>query len=198
MAHIDYFFFTLSPFTYLAGNQLEVIAQKHGATITYKPMALMKVFEATGGTPPAQRHESRKVYRMQELNRVAKMNGMPINPTPAFFPTNAAPSSYALIAAQDAGGGDVGGLLRSFLKAVWVEEKDLAQDAVVRAALEENGFDPVLADSGMMKGAEVFEKNTEEAIQRHVFGSPSYLVGDEIFWGQDRLSYLDAYLAEIA
>ncbi|MEO1564189.1 MAG: 2-hydroxychromene-2-carboxylate isomerase, partial [Pseudomonadota bacterium] len=179
-------------------NQLEVIAQKHGATITYKPIALMKVFEATGGTPPAQRHESRKVYRMQELNRVAKMNGMPINSTPAFFPTNAAPSSYALIAAQDVGGGDVGGLLRSFLKAVWVEEKDLAQDAVVRAALEGNGFDPALADSGMMKGAEVFEKNTEEAIQRNVFGSPSYVIGEEIFWGQDRLNYLDSYLAEIA
>ena len=49
MAHIDYFFFTLSPFTYLAGDGLEKIAEKHGATITYKPMALMKVFEATGG-----------------------------------------------------------------------------------------------------------------------------------------------------
>ncbi|MEM0978309.1 MAG: 2-hydroxychromene-2-carboxylate isomerase [Pseudomonadota bacterium] len=194
MAHIDYFFFTLSPFTYLAGDGLEKIAEKHGASVTYKPIALMKVFEATGGTPPAQRHESRKTYRMQELVRIAKMNRMEINPTPAFFPTNPAPSSYALIAAQEAGGGDIGGLLQSYLKAVWVEEKDVAEDAVVKAALEANGFDPSLADTGLMKGAEVFEKNTEEAIQRHVFGSPSYLVGDEIFWGQDRLSYLDAYL----
>ena len=194
MAHIDYFFFTLSPFTYLAGDGLEKIAEKHGASVTYKPIALMKVFEATGGTPPAQRHESRKTYRMQELVRIAKMNGMEINPTPAFFPTNPAPSSYALIAAQEAGGGDVGGLLQSYLKAVWVEEKDVADDAVVKAALEANGFDPSLADTGLMTGAEIFEKNTEEAIQRHVFGSPSYVVGDEIFWGQDRLSYLDAYL----
>ena len=197
MAHIDYFFFTLSPFTYLAGDGVEKIAAKHGATITYKPMALMKVFEATGGTPPAQRHVSRQVYRMQELSRVAKMNGMPINPQPAHFPTNPAPSSYALIAAQGTGGGDVGAYLRDILKAVWAEEKDVAQDDVVKAALEANGFDGGLVDSGMMTGAEIFEKNTEEAIQRNVFGSPSYVVGDEIFWGQDRLSYLDAYLSEM-
>ena len=197
MAHIDYFFFTLSPFTYLAGDGLEKIAEKHGATITYKPMALMKVFEATGGTPPAQRHVSRQVYRLQELSRVAKMNNMAINPQPEYFPTNPAPSSYALIAAQEAGGGNVGGYLRDILKAVWAEEKDVSQDDVVMAALEANGFDGSLANTGMMKGAEVFEKNTEEAIQRNVFGSPSYLVGDQIFWGQDRLSYLDAYLSEL-
>ncbi|MEO0341845.1 MAG: 2-hydroxychromene-2-carboxylate isomerase [Pseudomonadota bacterium] len=197
MAHIDYFFFTLSPFTYLAGDGLEKIAEKRGATITYKPMALMKLFEATGGTPPAQRHVSRQVYRLQELSRVAKMNEMPINPQPAHFPTNPAPSSYALIAAQDSGGGDVGQYLRDILKAVWAEDKDVAEDDVVKAALLANGFDPALADSGLMKGAEVFEKNTEEAIQRNVFGSPSYVVGEQVFWGQDRLSYLDAYLAEL-
>ena len=134
---------------------------------------------------------------MQELSRVAKMNGMPIHPQPAHFPTNPAPSSYALIAAQEAGGGDVGAYLRDILNAVWAEEKDVSKDDVVKAALEANGFDGSLVDSGMMIGAETFEKNTEEAIQRNVFGSPSYVVGEEIFWGQDRLSYLDAYLAEL-
>ena len=88
--------------------------------------------------------------------------------------------------------------MRDILRAVWAEEKDVADDAVVKAALEANGFDPSLADSGLMKGAEVFEKNTEEAIQRGVFGSPSYVIGEEIFWGQDRLIYLDAFLAELA
>lgn len=197
MAHIDYFTITLSPFAYLAGQGLEEVAKKHGATITYKPFNLMQVFEQTGGTPPAKRHPARQAYRMQELARIAKRNGLPINLKPAHFPSNPAPSCYALIAAQNAGGGDLGGLCHGFLRACWAEEKDLAEDDVVRACLEAHGFDPKLADSGLLSGAQAFEKNTEEAMQRNVFGAPSYVVGDQVFWGQDRLSYLDDYLSEI-
>lgn len=197
MAHIDYYTITLSPFAYLAADGLEQIAAKHGATITYKPVNLMQVFAQTGGVVPAERHPARQAYRMQELTRIAKRQGLPINLKPAFFPTNPAPSCYALIAAQNAGGGDVGGLCRSFLTACWAKEKDLADDTVVRACLAANGFDPSLADSGLLSGAETFERNTEEAIQKGVFGAPTYLVNDQMFWGQDRLSYLDDYLAEI-
>lgn len=196
MAHIDYYMITLSPFCYLAGTELEEIAAKHGATVTYKPVNLFQVFAATGGVAPADRHPARLAYRTQELTRIAKGRGLPINLKPAFFPSNPAPSCYALIAAQNAGGGDLGGLAHAFMRACWAEEKDVAEDAVVRACLEENGFDPALADSGLLSGAETFEKNTEEAIQKGVFGAPMYVVGDEMFWGQDRLSYLDAYLGE--
>lgn len=195
MAQIDYFLFTLSPFTYLADDGLERIAARHGAEISYKPFALMQVFEQTGGTPPAQRHPSRQAYRLQELARIAARQDMPINLKPAHWPTNAAPSCFAIIAAQAAGGGDVGRLCRAILRACWAEEKDIAQDTVIRAALEEAGFDPELADSGMLSGATQFEKNTEEAVARGVFGAPSYLVDDKVFWGQDRLDYLDDYLS---
>ncbi len=196
MAYIDYFMITLSPFAYLAGDGLEKIAQKHGATVTYKPCNLMQVFALTGGVAPADRHPARQAYRLQELQRIAKHVGLPINLKPAFFPSNPAPSCYALIAAQEAGGGDVGGLARSFLRACWAKDKDVAEDSVVRACLEENGFDAGLADSGLLNGAETFAANTEEAVQRNVFGAPSYLVNDQVFWGQDRLSYLDRYLSE--
>ncbi len=196
MAHIDYYMITLSPFCYLAGTELEEIAKKHDATITYKPCNLFQVFSATGGVAPADRHPARQAYRFQELARVAKRKGLPIALKPAFFPTNPAPSCYALIAAQNAGGGDLGGLAHAFMRACWAEGRDVGDDAVVRALLEENGFDPELANSGMLSGAETFEKNTEEAIQKGVFGAPMYVVGDEMFWGQDRLSYLDDYLSE--
>ena len=82
------------------------------------------------------------------------------------------------------------------MRACWAEDKDVGDDAVVRACLEENGFDTALADSGLLSGAETFAKNTEEAIQKDVFGAPMYVVNDQLFWGQDRLSYLDDYLAE--
>jgi 2-hydroxychromene-2-carboxylate isomerase len=93
MAHIDYFFATISPFTYLAGTGLEEIAQKHGATIAYKPMDLMTVFSRTGGVPPKDRHISRIELRAQELPRQAKKRKLPLNLQPAFFPVNMAPSS---------------------------------------------------------------------------------------------------------
>jgi 2-hydroxychromene-2-carboxylate isomerase len=195
MADIDYFLFTLSPFTYLAGDGLEKIAAKHGLSIDYKPFGLLKVFEATGTLPPAKRHQSRQVHRLQELERIGKMNDMPINLKPAHWPTNPIPSMSAIIAAQAAGGGDLGGLVQSILKACWAEDKDIAQDDVIKEALGANGFDAGLADSGMLSGSETIERNTNEALERGVFGAPTYLVDDQVFWGQDRLSYLDAYLS---
>ncbi len=198
MAHIDYFLSTLSPFTYLAGDRLEEIAQTHGVEVHYRPFDVVANFARTGGIHPSERHESRVNYRLQDLKRLSKRSGMKLNLKPAHWPTNSAPSSYAIIAAQNAGGGDVGALVRALLSACWVEEKDIAEDAVIRDCLSRAGFDAGLADSGLVVGAETFGANNEAAATRGVFGAPTYMVGDEVFWGQDRLSYLDDYLTEIA
>lgn len=196
MAHIDYFFSTLSPYAYLAGTRMEDVAARHGATITYKPLDVVALFGRTGGTPPKERHPSRQQLRAQELTRQSKKLGMPLNLQPAFWPTNGAPSSYAIIAAQNAGGGDLGKLVHGFLRAVWAEDRDIAQDDVVRATLEGAGFDPALADSGLLSGAETYAANLEEAASRGVFGAPFYITDmDQRFWGQDRIEDLDLHLA---
>ena len=196
MAHIDYYFATLSPYTYLAGKRFEAVAEKHGATVTYKPLDVIALFGRTGGTPPKDRHPNRIEYRAQELVRQARKHGLPFNIKPAHWPTNAAPSSYAIIAAQNAGGGDLGALVHAVLRAVWSEDKDIAQDEVVRACLTEAGFDPALADSGLLSGAETYAANLEEAVNVGVFGAPFYIVdGDQRFWGQDKIEDLDAHLA---
>lgn len=196
MPHIDYFFATISPFSYLAGLKLEEIAEKHGATITYKPLDIMALFARTGGTPPKDRHPNRIGYRAQDLPRQARKAGMDLNFQPAHWPTNPAPSSYALIAAQTAGGGDLGKLTHSFMRACWAEEKDIAEDSVVRECLEASGFDPALADSGLLAGAETYAANLEEAVSRGAFGAPFYITDSgEMFWGQDRLEELDMHLS---
>jgi len=196
MAHIDYYFATISPFTYLAGRRLEEIAERHDATVTYKPLDIVGLFQRTGGVAPGDRHPSRAAYRMIEIARQAAENDMPVNPKPMFFPANPAPSSYAVIAAQNAGGGDLGGLAHSILRACWAEEKDVASDDVIRTCLEEAGFDPGLADSGLLTGAETYAANLEEAVERGVFGAPFYVTDDGAkFWGQDRLAALDRHLA---
>lgn len=200
MAHIDFFFSTVSPFTYLAGARLEEIAARHGVTVAYKPVDVLALFVRTGGQALAERHESRREYRLQELRRHSAKLGMPINLQPAFFPANSAPSSYAIIAAQAAAqkgsGGDLGALVHGFTRACWAEERDISDDAVVRDVLSHAGFDPMLADSGLLLGAETYMKNLEEAVSRGAFGAPFYICDDgERFWGQDRLADLDLHLA---
>lgn len=197
MTQIDYYFSTLSPFTYLAGDRLERIARDHGATVDYRPFDIGKIFRETGTLPLPERHESRKLYRLQELERIARKNNLPINTHPAHWPTNPVPSATAIISAQDHGGGDVGGLVQSFLRACWAEEKDIASDHVVKECLESNGFDGGLADRGMLSAVEMYEKNNNDALGRNVFGAPTYILGHHVFWGQDRLEYLEAELATV-
>ncbi len=197
MPHIDYFFATISPFTYLAGTRFEEVAAKHGATVTYKPLDIGALFGRTGGTPPKDRHPNRQAYRLQELARGGKKAGLPINLKPAHWPTNGAPAAYAIIAAQAAGGGDLGRLVHAIVRSVWADEKNIAEDGVIRACLEEAGFDPALADKGLLSGAETYAANLEEAVNRGVFGAPFYIVADtdQRFWGQDRIDDLDAHLS---
>ncbi len=196
MARIDYFFATLSPYVYIAGTRLEEIAAKHGAEISYKPMDVMALFPRSGGQLPKDRHPSRLEYRKQEMRRQAKKAGLPLVMRPANWPTNAAPSSYAIINAQRAGGGDMGRLVHAITRSCWAEEQDIAQEDVIRAALEEAGFDPDLAESNLMLAADEYAQNLEEAVRRGVFGSPFYITDtDERFWGQDRLSDLELHLS---
>ncbi|MEM6374825.1 MAG: 2-hydroxychromene-2-carboxylate isomerase [Pseudomonadota bacterium] len=195
MPHIDYYFSTISPYTYLAGDRLEKVAEKHGATVTYKPLDILALFGRTGGTPPKDRHPSRQAWRLQELTRQAAKLDMPFNLKPAHWPTNQAPSAYAVIAAQATGGGDLRAFIRAILRSVWADEQDVADDKVVRACLSEAGFDPALSDSGMLTGAEVYERNLEDAVAANVFGAPTFVTDSgQNFWGQDRIEDLDLHL----
>ena len=119
MPKIDYFFTPLSPYTYLAGDALENIAEKASASIHYRPLDVISLFGRTGGVALPDRHPSRLDYRAQDLTRRAAMLDMPFNLKPGHVPTNPAPASYAIIAAQNAGAGDLGGLVQGILWAAW-------------------------------------------------------------------------------
>jgi 2-hydroxychromene-2-carboxylate isomerase len=194
MHHIDCFFVTLSPYVYLSGLRLQQIAAKHGATVSYRPLDAQALFSRTGGQALADRHESRKAYRLQDLRRQAAKLALPLTLQPAYFPTNPAPSAYAIIAAAQTGA-DVAGLIHAFGRACWAEQRNIADDGVVKDILAAEGFDPKLADTGMMAAADAYVANLEDAVARGVFGVPFYIVDDERFWGQDRLEDLDLYLA---
>lgn len=195
MVQIDYYFATISPFCYLVGDRLETIAAKHGASIRYIPLDGPALFPRTGGQVLAERHESRKAYRLQELRRWARRLGKKLDLHPFFFPVNPAPSSYAVLAAIKAGGGDLPGLVQAFPRAVWAEGRNLAEDEVIKEILAAHGFDPAIADRHMLAAAETYARNLDDAVAAGVFGLPFFVVGEERFWGQDRLEDLDLYLA---
>lgn len=195
MARIDYFLSLLSPFTYLAGMRLEEIAAKHGAEIVYRPADIQAVFAETGGVPVPQRHPFRQEYRLQELARLSTRSGLPLNIQPAHWPTNAAPASCAVIAVA-AQGGDAGAVAHAFLRAVWAEERDIADPDVVADVLSAHGLDVGTLAEAIKTAEAQFAENKDLAIANGVFGAPFYVIDGERFWGQDRLDYLDWYLGK--
>ncbi|MFK7941887.1 MAG: 2-hydroxychromene-2-carboxylate isomerase [Paracoccaceae bacterium] len=193
MAEIEYFYSLASPFTYLAGDGLEKIADEAGAQIHYRPADFPAIFAETGGLPPAKRHPFRQEYRLQELRRLSAHAGLPINLHPKFWPVDPVPATLAVLAVAEAGG-DAGTLSRAFLSACWAEERNIADDATIGEVLVENGHeaDAISAASSAQRG--VFDANTARAMGKGVFGAPFYIVGDERFWGHDRLSFVAAHL----
>lgn len=196
MTKIDYYYSLLSPFTYLAGAGLEEIAARHDARIVYRPTDLFKVFNETGGLPVPKRHPFRQEYRLQELNRLSKMNGMPLNIKPRHWPVDATTASIAVISIAQSGG-DGGPISQAFLRACWVEERDISDRDTIATILSENGFDMAEVERGSDSAAAEFEANAGRALENGVFGAPFYVVGGERFWGQDRLSHLDWHLGQL-
>ena len=195
VTQIDYFLALQSPYVYLAGRKPWEIAARHGAQLVLKPVDVAQLFPRTGGKVREDRHPSRNDYATQDRTRQAKKLGLKLDPAPLFRAANPAPAAYALIAAQAAGGGDLAGYVTAISRALWAEGRDISDDEVIRAALAGAGFDPAVADRGMLMAAETYAANLEEAVSRGVFGVPFFLVGEERFWGQDRLDDLDLHLA---
>ncbi len=193
MKSISYYFSVLSPFTYFAGDRLEQIAARQGVEIKYLPMDIMGLFAKTGGLPPKDRHISRQKYRLQEIKRISDYLGMPVNLNPKFWPTDPKPASCTIINASD-DQGDIGQLIRNYLTACWAEDRDISDKGVIKSCLANAGFDPELAEVDNSRAMEVFQQNTLNAEQDNVFGSPTYVVDGEVFWGQDRLEYLERFL----
>lgn len=194
---IDYFFSLMSPYAYLAGVRLEALAERRGAGVAYKPFDIQAVFAATGGVPVGQRHPARQAYRLQDLRRRAARAGLALNLQPAFFPVDTRPAATALLAAQAAGLG-VGLAAHAMLRAVWAEEKDLSDPSTIESILAAQGVDPAALGPHRAAAEAAFDRYAEEAVAAGVFGSPSYVVGEEIFWGEDRLDDLEDHLAEAA
>jgi 2-hydroxychromene-2-carboxylate isomerase len=188
---IDYYDSMSSPWTYLGHLRFMELARRFQCTVRHKPMDLLKVWSVSGGLPLKQRARQRQLYRHQELRRWREFLGIPCNVEPAFHPVADRRACYLAIAAHQQGL-DWEKLSYALLRAVWVEERNIADHPTLAAIADENGMDgnALLKSTEAAVVAAEYEANTEEAIAGNVFGAPAYVFDGELFWGQDRLDML--------
>ncbi|KMO23524.1 2-hydroxychromene-2-carboxylate isomerase [Methylobacterium indicum] len=205
MPDLSCFYSLSSPWAYLGGPRLQDIVRRHRARLVLKPFDFQEVVPKTGGVPIRTRPQPRRDYHAVELARWRDYLGLPLNVTPRHYPMeNPAPNwnkhaGWTVIAAQ-AAGLDAFPLSHAILRALWAEERDIADPAVRRAIADEAGYDGavLVAAEGDEAVQAIYRRNGEEAEALGVFGSPTLVLDGELFWGQDRLGFLDRALARRA
>lgn len=194
---IDYYFCVNSPWVYLSQKRLEDIATRHEARISYRPVDLREMMlRLIGSEDPPERSESHRKYGKLEMQRWSAFYELPLSEKPRYYPVSQHLAARFVIAA-DRFGFDPGKLVLALPRAVWAEDRNIHDRATLKAIAEENGMpgDMLLAAAEDKAVIEEFELNTEEALKRDVFGIPTYLYDGQMFWGQDRLDFLDRALA---
>ncbi|MFT5576565.1 MAG: 2-hydroxychromene-2-carboxylate isomerase [Bermanella sp.] len=190
---VECFFDVGSPASYLAWTQLPSIAQRQQAQIIWKPMLLGGVFKATGNQSPLM-IPAKGTFMQADLARYAQRYGVPMQFNP-FFPINTLQLMRGAIACQQLGQLDA--YLNAVFPALWAKGLDMIQADIVADVLQSGGLDPdpvfSLASSAPVKTSLI--ANTDEAIARGVFGAPALFVNDTLFFGQDRLDWVERDLA---
>lgn len=195
---VDYYFAPQSPWTYLGHQRFAEIARAANATVRVLPVDLGgKVFPVSGGLPLAKRAPQRQAYRLLELKRFGEYLKQPINVQPKYFPVNADDAAQLIIAVDMNEGTDAAmALTGAILRAVWVEDRNIADPNELAALLAAQGLPARrLEDAHSQAVHERYEADSELAIAAGVFGAPSFVIDGELFWGQDRLDFVARRLA---
>jgi 2-hydroxychromene-2-carboxylate isomerase len=193
---VDYYYAMQSPWAFLGAERFMRIAAAAGATVNYRPCNFARVFSRTGGLMLKDRAPARQAYRLTELKRWSRHLDTTINLEPRFFPVaDELAARFAIAAGQQ--GIAMGPLTLAIMRAVWQEERDISDADTLRALAEAQGC----AGAALLTAArqpatlEAYERNSDEALARGVFGAPTYVYRDALFWGQDRLDFLERALA---
>ena len=189
---LDYYFSLSSPWAYMGHAILMDLAGRHALDITYKPVLLGNVFSETGGLPVGKRHPARQRYRFVELQRWREKLGLPFHVRPKYWPFDVNLADRFVIAVA-MGGADVGAFLRLAFAGVWENEQNLADEATILRIAAAAGLDgrALLTVARSEVAEHAYEQNFRDAVAADVFGSPSYVLDGEVFWGQDRLGLLE-------
>ena len=198
MAEIEYFYSAHSAFAYIGDRRLHEIAGEAGAKIVHRPFDLRRLMSATGGAANSITPERRAYFSRREIERWAAFRGLEImRGIPGSHANDFTLANRVLIAAA-AAGADVDGLAFAIMRAHWCDGADLADAAGLARIGEGAGIAmaPLLEAAASDDVAAIHEANTEAAIARPMFGSPTYIVAGDMFYGQDRLELVARALSE--
>lgn len=194
---LDYYFAPQSPWMYLGHARLSELLQRTDTEVRVRPVDFGHIFSVSGGLPLPQRAPQRQAYRLVELRRFSEVLGVPLNPQPRHFPLPGDPSALLITAVATHDGAAAAMRLTGAIgQAIWAQERNMADATELAAVLAECGFDAErLAQAQDADNKALYAQHTREAVDAGVFGAPSYVVHGEIFWGQDRLDFVERRLA---
>lgn len=191
---IIHYFFVQSPWSFFGFRRAVEIAQKHGVAIIHKPCRAADVWEHGGGVPLAKRPKPRQDYRLVELKRWSAFLDIPVNLQPTYFPVDETLAARTIIAVQE-DGKDVAQLTETLMGDIWLRDRNITDPSIVREALISSGLSPeYLKNADLPEIAAIYDGNCQSARDHNIFGVPTYFVGNEMFWGQDRLDFVDRAL----
>jgi 2-hydroxychromene-2-carboxylate isomerase len=193
---VDYYLAPQSPWTYLGHLRFCDLLQRAGAQVRVMPVDLGGVFPVSGGLPLAKRAPQRQAYRLLELQRFSDWLGLPLHVQPRFFPVAGDTAARLIVAVEHRDGSAAAlRLCGAVFSAVWAQQRNIADPAVLAELLGEQGLEADRLPQSQAPDVQArYEANTQQAIAAGVFGAPSYVLDGEIFWGQDRLDFLQRRL----
>ena len=194
---VVHYFSPMSGYAYLGFGALCELADRRRASVEHKPIDVMRLFAAVDAIPPAKQSPARLNWRQTDMARWATRRSLPLNLRPKHWPVDATLASCAIVAAQMDGFGATA-LAAATLSAVWARHLDISQPNVIAALARECGLDAqrIVTAAQSPEALDVYRANTDEAIRLGVVGSPTFMVGSEMFFGQDRLDFVEDALAE--
>ena len=194
---VDYYFTPQSPWTYLGHARFAAIAREAGATVNVRPVDFGAVFPVSGGLPLGKRAPQRQAYRLVEMARFSRHLGIPMNVKPRFFPVAGDDAAKLIIAVDLHDGADAAmQVSAAVFAAVWAQERNIADPALLETLAAECGLSAKRIEQSQSQAVqERYDGYTQQAIDAQVFGAPSYVIDGEIFWGQDRLGFVERTLS---
>ena len=189
---LDYYFATPSPWAYLATPRIIELEKKYNLEINWKPADLMEIFSIHGVANVKDRPQPVQLNRLTELGRWSNFLNMPLTIQPKYFPVDPTLSHKVIILAQK-NNIDVKNLIFSFQKAVWADEKDISNENVILEICKTNKFESssIITDANSEEIQNEYKNNTKDALSKNVWGSPTFVYNNELFWGQDRIEFLE-------
>jgi carboxymethylenebutenolidase len=191
---IDYYLSLISPWSYLGHARLLEMAERHGASVNIWPVDFSVIFPNSGGLPLPKRAPVRQAYRLLELQRWRDVLDLPLIVEPKYFPVNDKLAAAMIINLRETQADAALVLAGACLRACWVEERDISDPDTLLSIAAECQLDGSLLLSQIDEALQVRTSDSHRALERGVFGAPTFVFEEQIFWGQDRLDFLDRAL----